>query len=176
MSTPAKFDRTQYLTSGEAATRLGVSTRSVQIWANDGVLESICTPGGHRRIPVAALASFLERAQVSGQRGAPLPASPYNSEMPLPVINLGAIRYSAWIAPGGCIVHALTYGVMGGEVQDRGVPATAPVFMGEGEQRKRVGTLVQVYPGHTTPLFPDTTKVYYVAELPGSELLNRFGN
>lgn len=39
-----------YLTTYEAAGMLGVTLRTVQLWANRGVLESWKTEGGHRRI------------------------------------------------------------------------------------------------------------------------------
>ncbi len=39
-----------YVTTYEAAGMLGVTLRTVQIWANRGVLESWKTEGGHRRI------------------------------------------------------------------------------------------------------------------------------
>lgn len=39
-----------YMTTYEAAGMLGVTLRTVQLWANRGVLESWKTQGGHRRI------------------------------------------------------------------------------------------------------------------------------
>lgn len=43
------------LTTREAAERLGVSMRTVQLWVEDGILPAWKTPGGHRRIPVDAV-------------------------------------------------------------------------------------------------------------------------
>jgi excisionase family DNA binding protein len=43
------------LTTREAAERLGVSMRTVQLWVEDGILPAWKTPGGHRRIPADAV-------------------------------------------------------------------------------------------------------------------------
>jgi len=39
-----------YLTTREAAARLGVSVRTVQLWVENGILEAWKTSGGHRRV------------------------------------------------------------------------------------------------------------------------------
>ena len=43
------------LTTREAATRLGVSLRTVQLWVEASILPAARTPGGHRRIPYNAV-------------------------------------------------------------------------------------------------------------------------
>jgi excisionase family DNA binding protein len=43
------------LTTREAAERLGVSMRTVQLWVEAGVIPAWKTPGGHRRIPADAI-------------------------------------------------------------------------------------------------------------------------
>lgn len=48
------------LTTGEVATRLGVSLRTIQLWAKDGKLPGCTTPGGHRRFRLSAVAAFAE--------------------------------------------------------------------------------------------------------------------
>jgi excisionase family DNA binding protein len=48
-----------YLTTGEAAQRLGVSAQTVVNWIDQGRLPAIRTLGGHRRI---ALGDLLELA------------------------------------------------------------------------------------------------------------------
>lgn len=59
----------EVLGTQEAARRLGVSVRTVQLWVENGTLEAWKTPGGHRRI----LRSSVEQALLSRQR-APAPA------------------------------------------------------------------------------------------------------
>lgn len=43
------------LTTREAAARLGVSLRTVQLWVEASILPAARTPGGHRRIPYNAV-------------------------------------------------------------------------------------------------------------------------
>jgi excisionase family DNA binding protein len=43
------------LTTREAAMRLGVSLRTVQLWVEASILPAARTPGGHRRIPYSAV-------------------------------------------------------------------------------------------------------------------------
>jgi excisionase family DNA binding protein len=43
------------LTTREAALRLGVSLRTVQLWVEASILPASRTPGGHRRIPYGAV-------------------------------------------------------------------------------------------------------------------------
>jgi excisionase family DNA binding protein len=45
----------------EAADRLGVSLRTVQLWAEAGLLRAWKTPGGHRRILLASVDELLRR-------------------------------------------------------------------------------------------------------------------
>ncbi len=53
----------------EAADRLGVSLRTVQLWSEAGLLRAWKTPGGHRRILTASVDEILERrSQVSARR------------------------------------------------------------------------------------------------------------
>jgi excisionase family DNA binding protein len=53
----------------EAADRLGVSLRTVQLWSEAGLLRAWKTPGGHRRILTASIDELLKRrAGVSGRR------------------------------------------------------------------------------------------------------------
>ena len=51
----------EFLTTREAAKRLGVSLGTVQHMVESGALEAWKTLGGHRRIPVAALEAHLGR-------------------------------------------------------------------------------------------------------------------
>ena len=45
----------------EAALRLGVSYPTLKQWIYRRKLRSVCTPGGHHRIPIAELDRFLHR-------------------------------------------------------------------------------------------------------------------
>jgi len=45
----------KFLTTKEAANRLGVSLRTIQLWVESSVLPAAKTPGGHRRIPYMAV-------------------------------------------------------------------------------------------------------------------------
>ncbi len=55
----------------EAADRLGVSLRTVQLWSEAGLLRAWKTPGGHRRILTASIDELLKRRTVVGTRRAP---------------------------------------------------------------------------------------------------------
>ena len=45
----------QFYTPGEVAKLFGVTSKTVSNWCDQGRLEYIATPTGHRRIPVSAL-------------------------------------------------------------------------------------------------------------------------
>ncbi|MFI3121791.1 MAG: response regulator [Methylococcaceae bacterium] len=47
--------------SKEVALQLNVTTRTVQLWADAGLLESWKTPGGHRRFAKATIDSFYQK-------------------------------------------------------------------------------------------------------------------
>jgi len=55
----------------EAADRLGVSLRTVQLWAEAGLLRAWKTPGGHRRILLASVDELLRRRTGETSRRAP---------------------------------------------------------------------------------------------------------
>jgi excisionase family DNA binding protein len=56
------------LTTRQVAERLGVSLRTIQLWVESDVLPAWRTPGGHRRIPAAAV-----DALVAGRVARPAP-------------------------------------------------------------------------------------------------------
>ena len=62
------------LSTREAAERLGVALRTVQLWVEGGVLPAWKTAGGHRRISRAAVERLIEERSAAlsgnGQRGA----------------------------------------------------------------------------------------------------------
>ena len=61
------------LTTREAAQRLGVSLRTVQLWVEADILPAARTPGGHRRIPYNAVEAL---ALSTGLGGEPQARSP----------------------------------------------------------------------------------------------------
>jgi excisionase family DNA binding protein len=63
--------RTGRLLDAEAADRLGVSLRTVQLWSEAGLLRAWKTPGGHRRILTASIDELLKRRTGVGARRAP---------------------------------------------------------------------------------------------------------
>jgi excisionase family DNA binding protein len=63
METESKLIRPKvtknFCTTAEAADRLGVSIRTVQLWAESGLLQAWKTDGGHRRITLESLERLL---------------------------------------------------------------------------------------------------------------------
>lgn len=76
------------LTTREAAMRLGVSLRTVQLWVEAGTLPAGRTPGGHRRIRLSAVEALAHRSglRAAAQTVATLP--PANG--PLDVLLIAA--------------------------------------------------------------------------------------
>lgn len=62
------------LTTAQVAQRLGVAVQTVKDWVDAGELAAWRTPGGHRRVAVAAVERLL--AQRRGALLAPVPSSP----------------------------------------------------------------------------------------------------
>jgi excisionase family DNA binding protein len=61
-STPAQLAELTtepLLTTKEAAAKLQVSLRTVQLWCESGILSYHRTPGGHRRIPFSAVTAMF---------------------------------------------------------------------------------------------------------------------
>jgi excisionase family DNA binding protein len=92
------------LTTREAATRLGVSLRTVQLWVEASILPAARTPGGHRRIPynaVEALAMSMGLESLGEPGSAPsVPAAnaaSHHAEVrPLRIVLVAQER--AWLA------------------------------------------------------------------------------
>jgi excisionase family DNA binding protein len=76
------------LTTREAAVRLGVSLRTVQLWVEAGTLPAGRTPGGHRRIRLSAVEALAQR---SGLRAAAQPMTTSGSgSTPVDVLLVAA--------------------------------------------------------------------------------------
>lgn len=58
----------QVISTREAADRLGVSVRTIQLWVESGILEAWKTPGGHRRIPLDSVLDMLQKRSRSRQQ------------------------------------------------------------------------------------------------------------
>lgn len=71
------------LTTREAAQRLGVSLRTVQLWVEADILPAARTPGGHRRIPYNAVEAL---ALSTGLGGEPLARS-HREQREAPVVE-----------------------------------------------------------------------------------------
>lgn len=63
--------RLAYLTTREAANRLGVSVRTVQLWVEEGILQAWKTSGGHRRIDMDSVASLMRQRAQEGAGSVP---------------------------------------------------------------------------------------------------------
>jgi excisionase family DNA binding protein len=61
------------LTTREAAFRLGVSLRTVQLWVEANILPAARTPGGHRRIPYNAVEALALSMGLDQARKVPAP-------------------------------------------------------------------------------------------------------
>lgn len=66
-------EQAEIVTTKQAADMLGVAVSTVQKWVELGKLTSWKTPGGHRRIPVAAVKSVLQRGVAGMPSQDPLP-------------------------------------------------------------------------------------------------------
>jgi excisionase family DNA binding protein len=75
MTDETPSDMPAELSTLEAARRLGMAVRSVQLMVDRGELEAWKTPGGHRRISRASLEAWLARRQ-AGEGGALAPRTP----------------------------------------------------------------------------------------------------
>jgi excisionase family DNA binding protein len=110
------------LTTREAALRLGVSLRTVQLWVEASILPAARTPGGHRRIPynaVEALAMSMGLADaepVSALRAVPVVEPVETPELAHPQAEAPAVRMklllvsrdAAWLQ--GCLSALEVFG------------------------------------------------------------------
>ena len=62
------YDAAEFCSTKQAATLLGVSHRTVQLWVESGVLQAWKTAGGHRRITLASVNRLVEQRSQAIQR------------------------------------------------------------------------------------------------------------
>jgi excisionase family DNA binding protein len=91
-------------TTREAAQRLGVSLRTVQLWVESGVLRAWKTAGGHRRILVTSVDDILtqRRLALSDAPETLAPASPFTVvvvEDDPDLLKLYRLQVNAWKLP-----------------------------------------------------------------------------
>jgi len=72
------YDRAAFCTTRQAAARIGVSHRTVQMWVENGALQAWKTAGGHRRITIASVDRLLDerRSALTRHDGATNAAAP----------------------------------------------------------------------------------------------------
>ncbi|MCL4800285.1 MAG: excisionase family DNA-binding protein [Burkholderiales bacterium] len=86
-----------YCTTREAAERLGVSVRTVQHWAERGVLEVWKTAGGHRRIGLRSLERFIAGEAAARPGAAPVAAfKVVVADADAALLRLYQLRLRAW--------------------------------------------------------------------------------
>ena len=84
------------LTTREAALRLGVSLRTVQLWVEADILPAARTPGGHRRIPHNAVEALALSTGLGGDPLAEQARRRGNPEAVLPSASvLDQVRHEA---------------------------------------------------------------------------------
>lgn len=66
--------KTDVCTTQEAATKLGVSLRTIQLWVESGLLRAWKTPGGHRRVLNASVEAMLRKRGTQSQSTQPAAA------------------------------------------------------------------------------------------------------
>jgi excisionase family DNA binding protein len=77
----ALIETGQVCSTREAADRLGVSLRTVQLWSEAGLLRAWKTPGGHRRILTASIEELLQR------RGADVARRPHGGQYEVLIVE-----------------------------------------------------------------------------------------
>jgi excisionase family DNA binding protein len=79
-------NRSDFCTTRQAAERIGVSHRTVQMWVENGALQAWKTAGGHRRVTNASIERMLD-----GRR-AVLAAPSVTADSARPILPLGPAR------------------------------------------------------------------------------------
>jgi excisionase family DNA binding protein len=63
---PGELVTDRWLTTRDAAERLHVSLRTIQLWVEGNILPAARTPGGHRRIPESAVDALAAQTGLGG--------------------------------------------------------------------------------------------------------------
>lgn len=96
-----------FCSTREAAERLGVALRTIQVWVENGVLPAWKTAGGHRRIARSSLEQlFSERAMIAGHGGQPAAAKHKKNRLCVlavdddaDIIRLYELHIASWSLP-----------------------------------------------------------------------------
>jgi len=85
-------DRAAFCTTRQAAERIGVSHRTVQMWVENGTLQAWKTAGGHRRIAIDSVDRLLEgrRNALAGVPGIPAMPPAARPIAPIPAVSASA--------------------------------------------------------------------------------------
>ena len=84
MSSAAGVVKKSFCTTREAATLLGVSVGTVQLWVENGLLQAWKTAGGHRRVMRNSINKLLDKTPqpVDAQTRISLPTDPTHAAAP----------------------------------------------------------------------------------------------
>lgn len=91
-------DGEQWLSIGQAAKWLDVHLSTLRRWADNGEIEFLVTPGGHRRFATTTLAEFAERQKRSRRKSADAEKQWANNALTVTRQSLAASGESAWLA------------------------------------------------------------------------------
>jgi excisionase family DNA binding protein len=108
---PDEAGRSDYLTTGEAAHRLGVSINAVKTWIREERLPALRTPGGHFRISEADLVAF--QAVLAGNSRAPVSIRPRILVVDDDGAMLSLLRETLELEIPGAMVETATDGYEG---------------------------------------------------------------
>lgn len=93
-------DRTPppFYTTREAARRIGVSTTTVQLWVESGILAAWKTAGGHRRIPGEAVDAILAKQRPAVAEAAQMPSIVIVEDEPVQR-EMYRLKFAEWKLP-----------------------------------------------------------------------------
>lgn len=97
------------LTTREAALRLGVSLRTVQLWVEANILPAARTPGGHRRIPYNAVEALALSTGLGGDSRPVASSGSSSTDASLPSMDVLVVSdEEAW--QEACVTAMSPYG------------------------------------------------------------------